>query len=522
MEPAKDVDRSSQRKKDSKELFKQSGISGAGRFGNIFLRYLQTILITRLLGASDFGLYVLARNTSQMLAVFGAFGLGPTLTRLIPHNVIANEEKVNGILKYGIGISLVVSICLTALLVPLSGWLAVVVFKQPELEEVLMWFSLSIPLQSMAQVAYGILRGHKRIAVRVVAENLIFPVVSILTLGVISVMKLGVIAVVFSYIIAYGFTLAYSGYFVDQISGVFTRWSKIDSSKKEVRKEVNRFAIPLLFSSSLDFVQKWADTFMLGILSTAMSVGIYAISVRMAAFIQIPLTAMNMIFGPMVAEISASGDHQRLADSYKLVTRTALILSLPIFCIIFLLPKEILLVFGKDFPVGGDALVLICFGQIVNVSVGSTAQMLVQTGKARLHMYNSMVFLGLTILINWLLIPKYGIIGAAIANAVTLGVLNIMRLIQIYGFMRIHPFSQGFFRTLFIAVVSLVGITIAENLVSPSGILLRSTLLGGGFLVVYTGLIFLFGLGAEERSLLKGTMDKLKRKARRSKKGRPQ
>jgi O-antigen/teichoic acid export membrane protein len=511
MEPDKNQVRQRQRTKDSKELFKQSGISGLGRFGNIFLRYIQTILITRMLGASGFGLYVLARNSSQMLAIIGAYGLGPTLTRLIPVSK-DNPAKLHGILKYSILISLFISVCLGLILIPLSGWLAETVFNQPELKEVLMWFCLSIPIQSLIQVGYGILRGHKKIGVRVLAENLIFPSVSIILLLTFSFLQLGILAVVASYIVAYSFTLAYSGYFVERISNVFTRWRGISISDFNSREEVNKMAIPLLFSSSLDFVQKWADTFMLGIFSTAMSVGIYAISLRVAAFIQIPLTAMNMIFGPMVAEISASGDRQRLADAYKLVTRTSLILSLPIFCLIFLFPQELLYMFGKDFSNGGRALVLICLGQIINVSVGSTAQMLVQTGKAKVHMYNSVVFLLLTITLNWLLIPEHGIIGAAIANAVTLATLNIMRLVQIYRSMKIHPFSKGFFATISIASVTLISVLLMSTVINVEGAILRVAILGGSFSVLYFALTALFGLGDEERALLGSVGNKFKRK----------
>lgn len=514
MKSEKDQIRDDQRKKDSKELFKQSGISVVGRFGNIFLRYVQTILITRMLGASAFGLYVLARNTSQVVAIIGAFGLGPTLTRLIPFNLSEEPKRVNGILKYGIAISLAVSVLLSFVLILLSGWIADNVFKQPELKEVLMWFSISIPIQSLIQVAYGVLRGHKKIGVRVVAENLIFPSVSIVLLLIFSLLKFGIISVVVSYIVAYGITLAYSGYFIERISHVFSSWREISAFKAEDRAQVNRFAIPLLFSSSLDFVQKWADTFMLGILSTALSVGIYAISLRVAAFILIPLTAMNMIFGPMVAEISASGDRQRLADAYKLVTRTALILSLPIFCLIVLIPEQLLHMFGKEFSEGATALVLISLGQMINVSVGSTAQMLVQTGKAQLHMYNSMVFLLLTVTLNWVLIPLYGIIGAAIANAVTLGVLNLMRLAQIYGAMKIHPFSRGFFITTGIAMISLASFLALNKIMILESATLRMLFMGGGFVVLYSVLTALFGLGSEERLLLNEVIVKIKRKKR--------
>jgi len=497
---------------DSKELFKQSGISGLGRFGNIFLRYVQAIVVARYLGASNFGLYVLARNTSQVLSIFGAAGLGQTLTRLIPANVSDSQERVRQITRYSIAGSVIFSLAIALALIPFNDWIAVHIFKQPELADILIWFTISIPIQSLLQVGYGILRGHKRIAVRVMAENLVFPITNIGLIGVSVLLDFGIYGVVAGYIIAYAMTLMYTGFFIEKITGIFECWSSVGGISKTDRQEVNTLAVPLLFSSSLDFVQKWADTFMLGILSTTAAVGIYTISLQVGAFIQIPLTAMNMIFAPMIAEISSSGDKQRLEDNYKLVTRTVLLLSLPVFGLILLLPGELLTMFGKDFADGNNALVLICFGQLINVAAGSTGQMLIMTGKAKLHLYNSIVFLSLTLILNWFLIPEYGIIGAGIANMVTLGTMNVMRSIQIYMYLQIHPFSMGFFKSVLIAAIAIASALLFKSMVTIDMLILRLMVITGLFLSVYTLLTFTGGLGQEEKLLFAKLLKKVRRK----------
>lgn len=499
---------------DAKQLFKQSGISGLGRFGNIFLRYVQAIIVARMLGASSFGLYVLARNTAQVLSIFGTLGLGPTLTRLIPANVSEGHERTRQITRYSLVGSLLFSLLIAAGLFVFNNWIAVHIFKQPDLAEALIWFSFVIPILSLVQVGYGILRGHKRIAVRVMAENIVFPVSNIIFILVFGLMGMDVRGVVLAYILAYAVTLIYSGYFIEKITSVFGKWRDDEGISKEDRKEVNTLALPLLLSSSLDFVQKWADTFMLGILSTAASVGIYTISLRVGAFIQIPLTAMNMIFAPMIAEISATGNRDRLADNYKLVTRAVLHLSLPIFGLILLLPGELLAMFGKEFSNGNEALVLICLGQLINVSAGSTGQMLVMTGKARLHMYNSMVFLALTLILNWFLIPRYGILGAAVSNMITLGTMNVMRLIQIYQYLKIHPFSLGFWKAIVVALISIGAMKGFESLVHLDFIWLRISVISVLFVVIYLVLTFAAGLDEEEKLLFSKLTKKIRKKLR--------
>jgi O-antigen/teichoic acid export membrane protein len=210
----------------------------------------------------------------------------------------------------------------------------------------------------------------------------------------------------------------------------------------------------------------------------------------------------------MISEMSSAGDSERLARNYKLVTRMVLMLSLPIFGIVVLAPRQILSVFGTAFSESHEALVLICFGQLVNVSVGSTGQMLVMTGKAKLHLFNSLMFLFLTVFLNWFLIPNYGIIGAAIANMVTLGLLNLVRATQVYFDLKTHPFSSGFFKSMVIAVITLgLAIGISDFLLLngwTAAIVKVAT-----FISVYVALVVGFALGVEEKELLSRISQKL-------------
>lgn len=494
---------------DSKTLFKQSGISGIGRFVRIFFNYVQAVILTNILGPTQFGIYVLARNTGQVFSLLGGLGLGPTLTRLIPAGKESSEHRAERLTKYSLVVSFTVSLAVSVVLFIASDQIAKSFFNQPELGSVLKWFSFAIPIQSLLLVVYGVLRGHKLIPSRVLAENILFPISSISFILLFNLVFSPLSTAISAFFLAHLITLIYASYVANSFTQFLSKWSLMGPVDTQEKKEVNSFAAPLLLSSSADYLQKWADTFMLGILSSSSAVGIYAVSMRVGGFIQIPLTAFNMVFAPMISEMASLGETKRLAENYKLVTRTVLILSLPIFGLVVLAPVQILSVFGKAFAESHYALVLICFGQLVNVSVGSTGQVLVMTGRAKLHLVNSVIFLVLTVLLNWFLIPRYGIIGAAVANMITLGLLNLMRVFQIYMDLKIHPLSHGFFRTLAFAIVSLGFVGLVSYYLFPVDGWLPAFFRVTTFFISYGSLVIGFGLGSEEKMLLNKIIKKL-------------
>jgi len=80
--------------------------------------------------------------------------------------------------------------------------------------------------------------------------------------------------------------------------------------------------------------------------------------------------------------------------------------------------------------------------------------MLTMTGREKLEFLNDVGILILNILLNLILIPKFGILGAAIATAVSLILLNIIRVLEVYIFLKMHPFDPKFLKCIFSTVLT--------------------------------------------------------------------
>src|SRR5699024_8610213 len=101
---------------------------------------------------------------------------------------------------------------------------------------------------------------------------------------------------------------------------------------------------------------------------------------------------------------------------YIKATRFLFVFSLISTFLLLVFSEFILSVFGAEFVQGQSALILRTLGQFVNIAVGGVWYMLSMTGKPKFQMYANSFALLLNILINFILIPKYGISGAAFAS----------------------------------------------------------------------------------------------------------
>tara|TARA_B100001741_G_C16193493_1_gene432539 strand:- start:27 stop:578 length:552 start_codon:yes stop_codon:yes gene_type:complete len=161
-------------------------------------------------------------------------------------------------------------------------------------------------------------------------------------------------------------------------------------------------------------------------------VGLYNVAVRVSLITSITLTAINSITAPKISETFNSGRIEAFKSVVKESTKTIFLSTLPIIGVIFLFPDLILSLFGKDFLLAKTSLFILAFSQIINSMSGSVAIILNMTGKEKVFRNIIFVALVINILLNLLLIPKFGIEGAAIASASSLIFWNLYSVYYVY------------------------------------------------------------------------------------------
>src|SRR5207249_905352 len=145
--------------------------------------------------------------------------------------------------------------------------------------------------------------------------------------------------------------------------------------------------------------------------------------------------------------LHARGERDRLDGLYKSLTRWTLAGTVPLLLLLLIVPGPVLKVFGSHgFEVGATPLRILLIGQAVNVAVGSVGFILIMVGRTG---WDLVVYAGsfvLDLVLALALVRRFGLEGAAAAQAITLTVSNAARLSLVWRFVHIQPFDRNYVR----------------------------------------------------------------------------
>ena len=191
-------------------------------------------------------------------------------------------------------------------------------------------------------------------------------------------------------------------------------------------KEIIKESFPLFLTASIFIIITSIDLLMLSFLKSTAEVGVYDICVKISIATGIILMAVNAIATPKFSEYYANQQMDLLKQSVSQSTKLIFCLSIPILTIIFIWSSGILSLFGEEFIVGSTTLIILAIGQFINAMCGSVGNLLKMTNNQLVFQNILIGALGINILLNLLLIPDYGIVGAAIASTVCLAFWNFV------------------------------------------------------------------------------------------------
>lgn len=443
------------------EVAKGTAIVFIGTIVGMLFLSIGRILFARIFSSSEFGIFSLGVTLLNIFAVIGTLGLLEGATRQIAYYKGKNQiDKVQLVIQWSFRCAVLASIIIAFLVFLCSDLIANNVFNLPSLSFSLKILSIAIPFSVLISILSSIFRGFKRVKEKVyfldIIRNILFPILLIPVIFLNMSFESGIVAYSLSIIIT---CFVFIIYYVKKkpISSKFLTKSK----NITIGKELFIFSLPLLLVSILYMVLHWTDTLMLGYFTTPDVVGLYNAANPLGRFISISLVAMLFIYTPIVSDLYAKRKDAEMRGSYAILTKWLCAATLPLAMIFVFFPRIVInFVFGSEYLLASTVLQILALGFFINNLLGPNGATLTAMGKTKFLMGATFAAACINIGLNVILIPRYGINGAAIATISALVSINIIRSIKLYSISRIHSLKKNILKPIFLSGILFIFIYI--------------------------------------------------------------
>jgi len=398
------------------------------------LQFFAGVLLARLLGPEDLGLYAFTLAIVGFAAIVAELGFPTFLVRaLATHRATHSSDELRSTL-------------LTALLfVPASSIVLCLIL----MGTTRMGLSIStvgilmVPAIAMNAVLTGAMRGLGHATKSQLADSLFRPAlaVSILFFVFLSSAEISTSTALTINILSSALAVVFAG------ALLWSCWpDKIQLNKNRRFRpvQVGRQSLPFLLLAGSQVVNHHTDIVMLHMLTTEHDVGLYRIATMLADGLSAPLIAIALVTAPILAHSHALKDIRRIQKvlvASHIVAFTAMLL----FCIpVILYSNELItLVFGSPYIEASAPTSILAGGRVFYALVCFTGVALSMMDRPRTATCLTLVTVTLNIALNYTLIPAFGINGAALATAASaIGVALISAVYIAYAFsIDVSPFG---------------------------------------------------------------------------------
>lgn len=418
----------------------------AGSFGvkvfSLGIAFFTNICLARALGASGYGDYIYAITWVGFLGVPACLGLPEYLVR----EVAVYQAKAEwGLLKGLLQRSNELVVLLSSAIATIAG--SIVAWTAPANSQLLIVFCialLSLPLTTLTSLRQGSMRGLNQVVKSDFPELLIKPLLFLTLLGLIFVFQrsyLTVYSVMGIYVLTVGISFWVGS---RQLYAVLPTPAK-EASARYRTQEWFRGSLPFLAVVAMFTINQQVDVLMLGALQGTSAAGIYTVVGRGAQLIQFSLAAVSAATGPTIAQLYAAGDLLQIERVVHSSARLLWFACAGISTTLIALGYWFLLIFGAEFVQGQTALTLLCLGYLISAPFELAGLLLLMTGRERDTAIGTGLTASLNVCLNALLIPKFGLEGAAAATASSFVVRGLFFSIRTYQTLGIVPNPLKFF-----------------------------------------------------------------------------
>ena len=203
-----------------------------------------------------------------------------------------------------------------------------------------------------------------------------------------------------------------------------------------------KFASFNYMNGFISYTVRYIDGLMIVAYLGVGSAGIYGVGFLMASVIEMPRAALNSIISPLIASHWKENEVDKIAELHKKASLNQLIIGLLLFVSIVVNLDDIFSLIKPEYAGGITIVILIGLSKLINMSTGVSLEIITNSKYYKFNTVNAILKFGLVVGTNVILIPTYGIKGAAFATLISIIGCELILMAFIYIKINIQPFSK--------------------------------------------------------------------------------
>lgn len=492
--------RSADAEADAAWLAKGSAIVLAGAFVGQAMQFGCQIILARLLGPADFGLYGIGWTLFRLVGPFATLGLSAGVIYAFSVADPSDHTRKRDILLQSIILGVLAGGIVGAAAYFGAPRLAVQVFGKGELTAVIRGFALALPLLTGLTVASASTKLSLSMAYSTLVEGLTQPGLNFLFL-VAALYLLGwrLMGAIEATLLSYVLALMLALFFVFSLF-----WSVLRSGARMQSRvpELLAFSVPATIAAAFLNVINRVDRLVIGAFLPIAEVGIYQAASQTSSLFDIVPNIINNVIGVRVAELYSAGELERLEEIYTVGAKWSFYLTMPMFLLVCAAAAGVMeALYGSHYRPGAWPLVILCVGLMSDAVVGAAAPILIFSGNQKLASSIATSALITAIVLNYLLVPRFGLNGGAISTALAESGMLFSLLLAVKTRFNIWPYDRRWLKGIAASVCAAAALGLLRIWMGPSArlALIPNMAVAGG---IFGAVLLLLGLDPEDKRFL--------------------
>jgi len=409
--------------KSLKKLAQGAGIIFVFSLSAYLFMFLFKLTVARYFGPDKFGLFNLAEAILGILGTLALIGIDYGVTRYIPIYENRGEKSLlKGYLNFIFKIPLFSSLILTILIL-LSAPLIKTFFNFPDdFVLILRLFVIILPFHVLNGIFTQVFLAKNKVLHQNISKHIIETGLLLVGALLIVLLKLNIYYLVLFFIIPK---------FLSFIYNIWVYKSKINFQKTNNQiynwKEWIYFSSPLLIMGVFSYFISWTDNLVIGKFLEPTHLGVYAIAFSLSRFLLVFVYSLKMVFMPIISERYAHNDKEAINFLFKKSQNWMFGLALPIALFLIFFAKEILdILYGAKYISGALSINILVVGFILTIYFGLVHSIIILHKKTKYLLKISLLVASINFFLNIVMVPVFGIIGAAISSSFSLSLLSLL------------------------------------------------------------------------------------------------